>query len=444
MRQALRLALTLIGALWIASPASAALQTFRGTFLVNSTDTVGTTGSPSGFGFQPKALIVWNGASGSATDNVTTSQHGRFGIGFVASTSSRVLVLVQHEDNSGTVDADSMIRTDAIAGSLTNAGAVSGLIDLQSFDADGFTWVVDDQLAEARNFGYLALGGDDLTNVATGTFAEPDSTGVQSVVTGLSFEPTFAAFIGSQATATNTRADDWRPMIGVTNGSGEWVAVAGDNQGDDPSATRSYGRSGEVLALMDGTPPATDCRASFSSFDSDGVNLNFAETTAAGRLFGYLALRGPRTYVTDVLTRTDGNDIVVTGAGVGTPRGILVASTGQAEHSADTPAAPGWMILGGGVSDASRSTQGTRANDNLATTEAVGINETDEILAKSTNGAAIDALMDVKSIDSDGVTFVMDDTEPTAASWVGVVLFGDAAAAAGCTPFGGMGFWGCR
>lgn len=402
-----------------------ALSVARGSFAVLSTDTVGTTGSPSGFGFQPKALIIYAGASGSAADNVTTSQHGRFCLGLVASTTSRVCVLVQHEDNSAAVDSDSMIRTDAICGSLTNAGAISGLVDLQSFDADGFTWIVDDQLAENRNFSFIALGGTDLTDVAVGTFAEPGATGVQAVITGLSFQPDFAALIGSQAAATSTRTDDAQAMLGVTDGTGEWVVAMCDQQADDPSATRSYGRSGECLALMSGTPPATDCRASFSSFDADGLNLNFAERTAAGRLFGYLALQGGSYHVTEVLTQTDTTtDIVVTGAGVGTPRGILVASCGQAEHAADTPAAPGWLIAGAGVSTTDRGSQGTRWNDNVATTEAVGINETDEILAKSTNGAAIEALMDVKSVDADGVTFIMDDADASQ-SWAGVLLFGD-------------------
>jgi hypothetical protein len=412
-----------------------ALSAARGTFLVATSDVVTTTFAESGFGFQPKALIIWtsNRADATESDGSATTGHGRTTIGFVASTSSRVAVFAQSRDANAQTDTDSQIRTDAICGFIGPTGSTDGLIDLQSFDADGFTAVVDVQhVSTGARYHWLALGGSDITDVATGTWTEPGSTGVSAVVTGLSFQPSFAMLSGTQGTAAGTIVTDHGLFVGAMTAADQWVSAYAENHSLADGDPWAYGRDGECAAMFDGAAAidanVTNFRASYSSFNSDGFSINVAERTGS-RLFGYLAIKGTGTFakVTSVTTRTDGNDIVVTGAGVGAPRGMFAMSNLVAEHASDTPTNENGagICVGAATSISDRACVMTRSQEAAATTNIISGSQYDT--------GAVTALMDVKSVDSDGVTFVMDDTEPTAGSWVGVILFGDVQSVPGRT-----------
>ena len=70
----------------------------------------------------------------------------------------------------------------------TDAATLDGIADFKSMDADGFTLTIDDQFAQDYRICYLALGGDDLTNVFIGNKAFPEATGNYDV-TGVGFQP---------------------------------------------------------------------------------------------------------------------------------------------------------------------------------------------------------------------------------------------------------------
>jgi hypothetical protein len=421
-----------------------ALSVKVGNVNVATSDVVTTTIPVSGLGFQPKVLILIAHPNTATTDNTSASQHGRWSYGFSTSTTNRVCVLNNSRDNNATTDTDSMIRTDAACGYISATGVLDGAVDLSSFDADGFTLVVDVQHIIQQRYLYVALGGTDITDATTGTWTEPGSTGVQAVVTGLAFQPTCMILAGNQATATNTRVDDMGHFFAVVDGTNQWVCAYGENHGLTDGDPWSYGRNGECAALFDPAAAidagAMNFRATFSSFNSDGLSINVTER-AASRLFAYLALRGPRFKATSVTTRTDGNDIVVSSAGVGTPRGCVVLSNGLAEHAADTPTNGGQIAFGAADSISSRFSAGNRSQDAAATTNNIAIVEFDGVYGKSTTAPGVDAVMDLKSFDGDGATFVMDDTEPTTGSWAGVLLLGDADAAVTRAPDAGALAW---
>jgi hypothetical protein len=404
-----------------------------GSFTAATTDTVGTTFAQSSFGFVPTAIIMWT--TGRSTDGSSTSLHGCISIGYATGTSNRVLTMVNSRDSNATTDNDSMIRTDAMCGYVGATGGFDGAIDLQSFDADGFTPVVDVQHAVNRRYNYIALGGSDLTDVACGTWTEPASTGVQAIVTGLSFQPTIAFLSGTQATATSTRIDDCNIFHGVMTATDQWVCMYGENHGLTEGDPWSYGRNGECAVLLDPAAAidagATNFRASYSSFNSDGFSISVTER-AASRLGSYLALRGPRFKATSVTTRTDGNAITVTSAGVGTPKLAFAMSNGVAEHSADTPTNSGLVSIGAAESTTSRFAHAVRYEDGSANSNIITHQVQDGIYLKTTTAGVLDAEMDLTSFDSDGASFVMDNAEPASGeSWVGLVLFGDAAVGGG-------------
>jgi hypothetical protein len=304
----------------------------------------------------------------------------------------------------------------ALGGSTTD-----GRADFSSFDADGFTIIIDDQFSADYRIDFLALGGADLTNAAAGLDARDGDTGNHSV-TGVGFQP--EALLTGFAWTGDANSDHAVWSLGVATGASNlgvvaWNAV--DNQGT--SKTCGYGYDGETLA-----GPYGDIiyfRDSFVSFDADGFTLNQLEGT--GQSLVYVALAGGQYSVGDLTTRTDGNDIAESGLGF-QPVAVMFASANRALSTQDTTTAHGRVSIGAGTSTTNRAVQAISDEDNLATTETATTNQGDAVYAHVVDDA-IEALMDIKSIDADGFTCVMDDTE-TSACWVTYLAIGSAAAAA--------------
>jgi len=158
-----------------------------GSFNLDTTRTVGQTQSVTGVGFQPKIVLFWWSGSTATGDNVGG---GTYNIGFGAaiSSSSRLNVVGFSVDDAATSNTGvSQYKTDCIRCNTAPA-VVDGIADFYSMDADGFTLVMDDQFSNAYRISYLALGGDDLTDVYMGSGSTPTSTGNYDV-TGVGFQP---------------------------------------------------------------------------------------------------------------------------------------------------------------------------------------------------------------------------------------------------------------
>mgnify|MGYP001591991300 CR=1 FL=1 len=76
-------------------------------FVVNSADAVGTKYARSGYGFQPKAAIMWASARTESTDTVG-SQTSRESLGMFAYESGTTIV----RDSIGTAGADGVTTMD--------------------------------------------------------------------------------------------------------------------------------------------------------------------------------------------------------------------------------------------------------------------------------------------------------------------------------------------
>lgn len=392
------------------------------------TGAVDTTVSVSGVGFQPEVVVFWWSGRTESTDTVNRADHKR-GFGVAVSPTDRRAVFSQSDDAALVAAADAGHRDDAAIGALTTAGAIDGLADLQSMDADGFTLVIDDQFATNLRVHYLALGGVDLTNAVTGMLTEPASAGTQDV-TSVGFQPDavilFSAMIGADPPGV---AVDSTMMIGVASGSSPANAVwAGASiDGSDPMQTRSYSRAGESIALFNSGINATDGRASVSAWLSNGLRLNWSEVAGSRRIH-YLALKGGNFLVGDLLTRTDTTTpIVETGFGF-TPRAVLLGGSTQAENAPDTPSIWDEWSLGAFTSATERGAQGTVDEDNLATAEVGTMIEFDAVhVDQAATPGTVEALMDVQSVDADGFTLIMDDADD-AQGFVWYLAFGGHAA----------------
>ena len=319
----------------------------------------------------------------------------------------------------------------ACVATLLTDGTVDGLADVSSMDADGFTLVVDDAFATAISVNYLALGGTDLTNAATGVFNEPAGTG-NHTEGALGFTPDyiefFSAGIGAAAPGGATMA---HAMLGAaTSSSQRGVTVIHSDDAVLDSDTYRYSISSECVALMASGTGATDYREDFVSFGSGTFTLNCIEQTAGARRVHYLALAGGAYQVGNLLTKTDGTDIAVTGL-ANRPRGVFFASHCAAEDTANTSVAEAKFSMGAFDSQSAidparnRVARCTKHEDGSTAADAGDAMRFDAVYANIlVTTAAIDALMDIKSVEATGFTTVMDDVE-TAASFVWWAAFGD-------------------
>jgi hypothetical protein len=400
-----------------------ALSAYAG-HLTTTTAAAGNTVVVSGLGFQPKVVIFYYVGRSGAVDAVGRASHFS-GFGFCAGTADRRACCFNSIDAAAAGDA-SHYHTDAAAiVSCDNAGAIDGALDLQSFDTDGFTLVIDDAFPRDQRVGFLALGGDDITNAATGLINVGTPTGNLDITVG--FQPDVVFFFGI---GLNTD-----PPAGGVDASGCFgLAVSASQQfvweglSDDGSATmdtESYCNDLECLAMAALAGGGLSHRSSFVGMISTGFTINRLEQTAVGRRFHYLAIKGGRYAAGSVLTQMDTvTDIVVSGLAF-QPRGGLLVSHCKAESTQDTVQDHNELSVGAFSSASQRNAQALLDEHSVADAEVSTALEFDAVYANISTASAIEGLMDVKSVDAGGVTFIMDDADP-AQSFVGYLLVGDA------------------
>jgi hypothetical protein len=327
------------------------------------------------------------------------------------------------EDAQAASDSNKSQYKTEVMRAYTDTGTLDGILDFASMDADGFTLTVDDQFTQAYRISYLALGGTDLTNVYIGSKQQGATTGNYSV-TGVGFQPDALIIASFVATAEEAAVAQLSLTIGMATGSSNQGVVSGLSEDNAATSnTFGYGYDGEVFTNLTTTGTLTK-RDTFVSFDSDGFTLNTLEGTGRFWYF-FIALKGGQYKVGQLTTRTDGNDIAETEPGF-QPVAILFASANRALSTQDSSSAHLSISIGAATSTSNRATQAVWDEDNLADSETSNANYDSAVYA-FVKDDAIQALMDIKSIDATGFTAVMDDTEPSAGAWVTYLAIGAAA-----------------
>jgi hypothetical protein len=113
--------------------------------------------SETGLGFAPAAAMFLSNCRAEDTQD-TESVEQEWSVGAVASTTNRAAQ--GHNALNGVSPSSvwSIARNDAVYAHISTAGAVDGLMDVVSLDADGFTLVMDDADPSAAFVGYIAFG----------------------------------------------------------------------------------------------------------------------------------------------------------------------------------------------------------------------------------------------------------------------------------------------
>jgi hypothetical protein len=333
-----------------------------------------------------------------------------FGCG--TSTSNRWAVAATNTDNA----ANGAFGTRSSVAAIGVTGGATGALDIDSVSGDTITFIVDTQQSGAGIASWrvriLALGGSDITNQTCVSFAEADAE-----VDEIGFQATgiIAVTVGT-ATDTSTSTNGGNYSVGAYDGTNQWVcAFGGEHASDNPILVGSYCLGGELIAISTapsgaGTGYATDALASATAFDSNGVDLSWAESAATRRVF-VGAWAGGQFDVNEGVTAADTN--AFNSAAVGfTPSVVFVASASQAEHATNTPAGDQGMSLGAanGTTQSAASSMG-RAGVNTSDTGACV--QVDDIYCNLSTASAVEGLMSVTSF-ADPIQFTMDDADPSA------------------------------
>jgi hypothetical protein len=404
-----------------------AVDTKVGTFQTG-TGAVSSTVTQSGWSFQPKFLYLhWIGRTES-TDTVGRQTYTQ-GWGFVAGSSDQRCATTTSIDAGASSDGGLYYTAANCIAVCDGAGAATGLMALQSFDSGGFTLVVNDVMPASITVQYWAIGGSDITNVVTGTQTLAASTTGNVSVTGLtsaSWEFGMFLTIPNNTDPITSKTDRCMLAFGAALSAAKQFVFAGGQ--DDNSATMdtaAYIYDGECIVNQSTTTPTSLVdRATFVSWQSDGYTVNVLEKDANVRKVFYVVFAGGSWDISGVTTVNDTSTTYSVSGLSFAPKAGLFVSANRAKSTQDTPTTDHRQSFGIFDSASNRSVMAILDENGTANAEVTTLVEFDAVYARISTASAIEALADVVSMDSGGVTFVGDDADPTA-SYCAVVTVGD-------------------
>jgi len=282
--------------------------------------TLNGTGSTtiSGVGFNPDVVICISTGKDSVSFGPNTLNYG---VQFYKQTSNAYAgTYLSGLNNDTTPDSSMYYTTSAIGG---NVGTASGALDdeytLSNFGADGFN---ANKVAQttARVAMFISIGLASGYSASVGTVTAPVLTGVTSLISGLDHTPQIALFA-----ATGYTGIDGGVGTGICSlcfgaldadaevNMGGWIEDAGGATQNTNAG--GWHRNDSSIYIFNGTTVRS--QATFDSFQTDGVDLNFTTATDAIKI-AYLTI-GP-----DIAASTGLSSRHALGRGIsrGTARGI--------------------------------------------------------------------------------------------------------------------------
>lgn len=404
-----------------------------GTLLIAAADGPATVKTVSGLAFQPNAVVLFFDGRSDATDAVGRGTHYR-GVGCAVSSSSRFCVSSMSRDAQAAASCACGQTTAGVVSTMdAGGGSFDGNADFTAFTSDGFTLTLTDALPVDTRVMYVAL---NVTNAVISSITEPGATGNVSI-TGIAFQPEFAFFANANVATGGAASNvDSRIMMGAAAGGGQGVWVGGSNSAADPTQTIAYCTDAECIACLETTMTAVATRASFVSFNSDGLTVNFTERSNVRFIHALLLADSSGEFaVAGGTTQTDtSTTISMPGSSSMDVLGGIVMSHGKAESTSDTPQDHDQWSVGAFTSTSNRVAFAMLDEDGLGDTEVTTAHEFDAVYANISTASAIQGLMDVN--DMSAKTYIMDDADPSAFFFWNI-LFGTAAAA----PAAATGGW---
>lgn len=392
---------------WSGGPGGGTLSAKAGTFTGS-----GSTGNQSitGVGFQPKVVLFrynMSTTTGSQSDSV-------IGFGVGVSSSDRRTSGDYSNHNVSTSSHGAWNQDTYVI--YTPSG--SSRADFVSMDSDGFTinWVTSSSMVVQ----YLALGGDAVTNVKTGSAAAKTTTGNQSY-TGLGFQPTaLLVWAGKFSTSPLDQSTNGNGLFGFASSSSARGMVAWRNvNGSNPQVAKHRQSTQRMLSTT-----TTFTEADFVSFDSDGFTLNYTTAGGSADVFYYLAIRGPQFKVSSFNQPASTGNQSLTGAGF-TPKASIMMSANDVSSNNDAAQAHARASFGWATGTSERGSFWIGETDNVSPTVAHRNLDNTKLIKLMTESASptVNAAADHVSFDSDGQTINWSTADATARQiivlWIG-------------------------
>jgi hypothetical protein len=401
-----------------------------------TTDALNATKVVTGLGFQPKALrFYWVGLqSNSPTNAVSGAVNERRGVGFAVSAASRRCVGTFSLDGGGGAECGSIANDNCVVTTVTAAGASDGRLDINSFDANGFTLIVDDVTPANITVFYEAWGGQDITVAVVGDIAEPAATGnANYTVNGFTDDGLgqCVMFAGVQSTsALNTGQQQSSGLcVGFassTLSTNNVVVVGNSDEGSGTSDTDGYCFQGDCLAqivIAGGDPNA---RATLSAWGTNQFTLNWTARATTNRRNIFLAIKGGSWQASSYTIQ--GNTLNANTTVSELPfflRGISIIGRMTAQNTAGTSTAQDRIGFGSGISTASRNSAGILDNNGQDPTQIGTIVQYNSVLSFPTGAGAVQATYDINAFNLNSFNIIVDTAGGVANEFHGYLAFGD-------------------
>jgi hypothetical protein len=369
-----------------------ALSCFVGSFTIPTAGGTPVSKSITGVGFQPKLVLFFGTTQSSDADVSTQSTNIALTLtilGFAVDSTHRA-VIFSDDDGSASVRApDSTLCIKSQVSSVITYAA-----DFVSMDADGFTLSFTTINATAYIVNYMAIGGADLTNVASKSFTTPTGAPPQSSPqTGIGFKPDAMILIGGRANSVGIG------LVSSTTTRGASSLAKNGGYARYQRTVEAYVETSDTAKLLE---------ADLSSFDSDGFTLNFTTTNAVTSTLIAICMKGGKFNSGNFLQKTSTTTQPTTGNGF-TPTGLIILSVENTASTTVDTSADGIMV---GMASGATARAVTFYEDDGS--YGWGILNRTQIVRNAGQNGSVNCGADLSSFDADGFTLSYATADATA------------------------------
>lgn len=368
-------------------------------FVLTATSSAGTTQARTGYGFQPSAFVIV-----AAGTNPAGFYH--MCIGFAVSTSDRCYTRYVVEDgysNPSPQYAAVANGTDAVASVGTPKW------DIDSFDSDGLTFIVDvNSINSVVTATVIAFSPEEVRSADILSWTVPASTGSSNVTGSTVVLPNTAIHVGRYTRGICIGASAG-PASSISNALSVMYLIAPGAA----SASVNYSNSTECIA--EATTTGVADRVRVTDWISTGFTINTDEAGGGVSVYS-LVMDASFSAVGSLTTLTStGVDIDVDASALAKIRAVLFASNCEAEDVVDTAegTVSSELSIGGCDQDLNQGSGAFRGRDAVDPTEVytesgstvyTNINASSDILVGE---------MSVTAIDRATFTCQMTDADPS-------------------------------
>lgn len=260
--------------------------------LLPTMNTTGTSQAVGGMGFTPDVLFCLYSQSTTAN---TVASNGMFSIGVATSPSQYWAIATTATDGdtmASNMNWNRNMWTSACLASLTiNANTIDGLWDLDSFDIDGFTLGIPDNIATASTEAiFLGIEGGVWE---AGTKAKSTSTGDDTfTLANSSLTPRGVILVTNDQANENMDQANTGFMLGAgtsTDGTQEGCFGGAAPEAITTTCDRTHSTTRVIAQITGGASPSIDSEADLTQLNQGNFVINWATNDGSSPLVGYLA-----------------------------------------------------------------------------------------------------------------------------------------------------------